>query len=363
MMRTVQNDVGTGTSTNLRSSIFSSRWIKVLLGLFLLNYLDYYHGCRSISRTITKHLSSSEYLPELTKGEALALDLCGHSPSKEIAPGARRKAYITTLPASENPEEPCRLKNMKQIWKQAYPELEMEEVFSFRSPIRGLAVVVTLLLALDHAERDNIDLALFLEDDAVPFNISGGLTWVEEFNAALEQWPTNSLALFLGAHNIQTYAPPEHHHKLDDNSESRSRVILLKEAFGAYAFAVRRAHFQCLREHIQRVLSYPNLRLNGKWTYDHDWFWWHRDQLFAAKTPAFLTTPLLVDHSSGFSVTWGKSRRSSWMGQRDWWNYQKKPEESYVHIYLFVLFVAIIICIMMRRRIPVPRSTSQIRTP
>jgi hypothetical protein len=38
----------------------------------------------------------------------------------------------------------------------------------------------------------------------------------------------------------------------------------------------------------------------------------------------FISCPLLVDHSPGWSSTWNRQRKDIWMGHRDFWNFKSR---------------------------------------
>eukprot|EP00510_Aplanochytrium_minuta_P004682 CAMPEP_0184014778 /NCGR_PEP_ID=MMETSP0954-20121128/5898_1 /TAXON_ID=627963 /ORGANISM="Aplanochytrium sp, Strain PBS07" /LENGTH=282 /DNA_ID=CAMNT_0026295397 /DNA_START=236 /DNA_END=1081 /DNA_ORIENTATION=+ len=226
---------------------------------------------------------------------------CGFASAEEARPEGKRKAYVTTLP---NPKDPGRLDRMQEKWKLAYPELEMQLIHSFRNSGRGLAVLVSMLYAVKQAEDDDVDVAIFLEDDAMPFAREDDEPgkWKKEFDEVLREWPTNSAALFLGMHSISTHHPVDLH----------ARVNLLRHGYGAYAIAVRKAHLGCIRDYLQYTLLNP---LDSRCLiYNHDIAWWKSDRLFGSQAPAYVATPLLVDHGEGYSLTWNGIRgvESDW---------------------------------------------------
>mmetsp|Transcript_5907 Transcript_5907/g.6793 ORF Transcript_5907/g.6793 Transcript_5907/m.6793 type:complete len:164 (-) Transcript_5907:1236-1727(-) len=111
-------------------------------------------------------------------------------------------------------------------------------------------------------------------------------------------------------HSISTHHPVDLH----------ARVNLLRHGYGAYAIAVRKAHLGCIRDYLQYTLLNP---LDSRCLiYNHDIAWWKSDRLFGSQAPAYVATPLLVDHGEGYSLTWNGIRgvESDWMGRPDYWN-------------------------------------------
>mmetsp|Transcript_18416 Transcript_18416/g.44338 ORF Transcript_18416/g.44338 Transcript_18416/m.44338 type:complete len:301 (+) Transcript_18416:163-1065(+) len=233
---------------------------------------------------------------------------CGFSHESESMPDAIRRGYVMTLPEADG--EPGRYSRFLREWTAAYPALDMQQIKTFRAPRRGLGILAGNIHAVDRAIEDNVDTAIFLEDDAKPFKPVDAETWKAQFDKLLMRWPNNSMALFLGAHNIRP-------HRVDPKKLSRSPellesgIIRADDAWGAYAYVVRKSHLRCLSKYLRDLVAQDSR------AYSHDAVWWKG--LFKTETPAYVSAPLLVDHHPGFSMTWGRNRSDAWMGKRQWW--------------------------------------------
>eukprot|EP01089_Gocevia_fonbrunei_P020623 TRINITY_DN7724_c0_g1_i1.p1 TRINITY_DN7724_c0_g1~~TRINITY_DN7724_c0_g1_i1.p1 ORF type:complete len:279 (+),score=32.98 TRINITY_DN7724_c0_g1_i1:59-895(+) len=207
-------------------------------------------------------------------------------------------ATVLTLPYSE---ESGRYTEFVGLWQEVWPSLNIYPILGVTGTIRGLGHTVSTIQMLESAHRMGSDIALILEDDAVPFEAT---TLEEDIKAVLPYWEPRSPILFLGAHHIKQAEQPD----------LQTGLTKIKNSLGSYAYMVRREHLLCLANHIRLYLSKPSQM------YSTDHFWW-KDVFPHYSSLPVLATPLLVDHKSGgWSSTWGKIRKPSlWEGKRNWW--------------------------------------------
>merc|ERR1712070_1281665 len=135
-----------------------------------------------------------------------------------------------------------------------------------------------------------------------------GVKWPADFYLAYDNLPKEASIMLLGGHHIKGLTTPNFD----------TLLTRVKSAYGAYAWAIRRNQMYRLRDFWFSLSQQDTEAYNC----DEDW---HR--LWTDSAPAFVSTPLLVDHFGVYSNTWGKLRSEvanggdAWQGHRDWWNF------------------------------------------
>lgn len=190
------------------------------------------------------------------------------------------------------------------IWK----ELTLVPVEAFRHPTRGLGCTLSHIVALERAIDMNIEIGVFFEEDAIPFN---NHSVSESIVKMLTHWHKDSPVLFLGAHHMVSNT----HANIDDG------VTYVTRALGTYGYMVRKQHFQIVVDSLRNDLT------KAKKAYSPD-------VIISSitgnnRSHCAVATPLLVDHPSGkFSVNWGHNRPiSNWEGQSHWWKIKYKNDK------------------------------------
>lgn len=211
------------------------------------------------------------------------------------------KAYVMNIATQQD-----RLSDYMGWWRSAWPELEIDVVTAIVEEKRGLGILKTFIKALNKAIDDNVEVAMFMEDDAKPFE---DVKWPADFYAAYDNLPKEASIMLLGGHHVRATTKPNFDTLLTQVTQS----------YGAFAFMVRRPQLFRLRDFWFDLAQKTTLE-----SYSCDEAW---HELWTNEAPAFITTPLLVDHYGIYSNTWGKLRSEvisggdPWMGKRDWWNF------------------------------------------
>eukprot|EP00284_Hemiselmis_tepida_P017536 CAMPEP_0174923918 /NCGR_PEP_ID=MMETSP1355-20121228/6900_1 /TAXON_ID=464990 /ORGANISM="Hemiselmis tepida, Strain CCMP443" /LENGTH=3102 /DNA_ID=CAMNT_0016169659 /DNA_START=138 /DNA_END=9443 /DNA_ORIENTATION=+ len=219
------------------------------------------------------------------------------------------KGYVLNMDQYED-----RWDNMVEWWGSVWPELSVSRVQTLPTEVRGLGSGAGHIKALEMAVADGVDFALILEDDALPYDVSQLYphrisSWSTVLGNLVAQLPPHSSVLLLGGHHIHPNP------KWDTDPSYRAAcsskgLVQIFRAYGAYAYVVRRDQIPPLlslwKQHVQRETQE---------SYSIDTAWW---ELWET-SPAFLATPLMVDHASGFSHTWSKWVFRDWEGIREWW--------------------------------------------
>jgi hypothetical protein len=228
---------------------------------------------------------------------------CGKSYQSDVtgsSAGLRYKGYVISMD-----EQIDRYENFSSWWCEAWPELEIERVPAVTMPKRGHGVALSWVHALDKAMADGADVVMMFEDDAKPFE---DVSFPGDLEKVLDDCPQSMTILALGGHHFMAESP-----KLEKNL-SATRMSKL---YGAYAWAVRKDGIERLRD-LWTAHAAADIE-----AYDIDVEWW---KLFTDAHPAFVATPLLVDHgwnSTVWSNTWDSIRHDEWQGKRDWWNQKR----------------------------------------
>lgn len=234
-----------------------------------------------------------KFIPMPTKGQL-------QEKKKSTGKPPHLKAYVMNIATQQD-----RLSDFMGWWRSAWPELEINVVTAIVEERRGLGILKTFVKALNKAIDDNVEVALFMEDDAKPFE---DVKWPADFYAAYDNLPREASMMLLGGHHVRATSKPNFDTLLTQVTSS----------YGAFGYAVRRPQMFRLRD-FWFDLAQQDLEA---YNCDEDWH-----QLWTTDSPAYIATPLLVDHYGIYSNTWGKLRSEvnnagdPWMGKRDWWNY------------------------------------------
>eukprot|EP00122_Pirum_gemmata_P007425 Pgem_evm1s6817 len=227
------------------------------------------------------------------------------SNDNEFTAMEKRKGYVMTLPFTDK----SRLDSFLGAWNMFYPQLEMEPIYGSLTETRGLGLVFSFINAVDLAIEDDVDVAFFFEDDALPFAeyYKNKKSWLRDLEKVLKKWSTlpNVINLYLGGHAFYTPGKANYEFGL-------TRVI---HSYGTYGFAIRKKHLKCysklLRDHVEK----------RRYSYDVDYMLFClKGHIFrlTSKYQAMVATPLLIDHNPGFSYTWKKKIRRPFEGVKEW---------------------------------------------
>ena len=223
----------------------------------------------------------------------------------------RIKAYVTTL-ALVLPEHKPRIERFSRNWNDIPLNYEVNDAIMLEED--GLGCSQSLLNAVEKAMKDGTkDFYLFLEDDAAPFEGVTPEQFEMQLKSTVNQWPTISPYLLLGGYWMC--------HSEDPNKgpDGQGGVTRIEVAMGSYSILMKKSFLpefhRLLSEHIHRKISH----------YSPDAFLF-RDKYFDDSRPAYIATPLLVDHSPGYSATLGFYRKDPYMGKPRWW--EEPPDED-----------------------------------
>lgn len=228
--------------------------------------------------------------------------------------------------------------NMIKWWGAVWPDLAISRVQTSRTDVRGLGAGIGHITALEMAAADDVDFALVLEDNAFPFDVSRldpqfspNSSWAAVLGNLIAHLPSRSSVLLLGGHHIHPNP------KWDTDSRYRAiwrskGIVQIFRSFGAYAYIVS-------REQITPLLSLwkQHIEQENPDGYNIDIAWWELWKI----SPAFLATPLMVDHASGFSHTHSEWAAREWEGVSEWWTIARDdvwsdmfryswPDEAYI---------------------------------
>jgi len=180
--------------------------------------------------------------------------------------------------------------------------------------------IAALDLAIADQMQSKANVVLFLEDDAKPF-VESEKPFQETMSDLLtERWPPDARIVLLGGHHIATYDGIQPNH-----ADGATRIT---HAWGTYGWAIRKDYMPTLRDHWNQYVNQ-----------DRDYYAcdesWHE---LWGDVPAYIATPLLVDHAPGESAsisnTWADeadkakaekilSEYADFEGRSDWWNLER----------------------------------------
>eukprot|EP00122_Pirum_gemmata_P011108 Pgem_evm1s10282 len=214
----------------------------------------------------------------------------------------KRKAYVMTLPYKGQ----GRYEMFRKTWANVYPALELHPIYGSLTQTRGMGLVFSFIKAVDQAIEDDVDVAIFFEDDAIPF-AGEEANFVRNFEIILQRWANipEAVMLYLGGHGFIAPGPADYVMGL-------TRVI---HVFGTYGFAVRKRHLKCyaklLRKYVEEERNIYNVDIMMFCT---------KGTLFrqSSKYTALATTPLLIDHKTGISHTWKTKVSRPFEGNKEW---------------------------------------------
>ena len=220
-----------------------------------------------------------------------------------------------------------RMSRFRHAWSTAWPRLQIRQQVSFRNhdSLRGIGLSASFLIALEEAlQVQDFDVLLVFEDDAIPFpevvwpgqgpnDLDSHINKLEERHGA---------GLFLGGHAIKGYNGE------DVNKELPSGVVRATAGFGSYAVAIPKKSIPFVVKRFREALAQPpeSSIPSALKLYSTDVIlWW----AFAGlqlddrnSSGAYISTPLLVDHATGFSNTWNMTLNRKFEGRRDFWNFE-----------------------------------------
>jgi len=219
----------------------------------------------------------------------------------------RVQAYVTTL-ARTLDKHKDRLETFRENWKEIPLQYEVNDaILLTKDSEEGLGCSKSLLNAIEKAMNDGTkEFYLFMEDDAAPFASISSNKFSQQLTETIYEWPHNSPYLLLGAYYIC---------HLEDPNKRRNNlggVTRIQVGMGSYAIMMRRSFLKKFHRQLSRHINQKDI------VYAPDAFLF-RDNYFDDSRPAFIATPLLVDHSPGYSSTMGIMRKDSHMGKPRWW--------------------------------------------
>jgi hypothetical protein len=225
-------------------------------------------------------------------------------------------AFVLSMNRSSSlPTNETRLGQFRNAW--AAVGVPWSVVVTEFTPQKGAGSAFGHRRAWALAEQQGCVVCIFLEDDAVPFHSS---TFREAAARVFRHWPASSRHLLLGGWHVER-APG-----FSLNASLRDGVGPITAALGAYGYAVRGRHLKELMHWADTTIF---SRPRRKYSIDMAvWAYW------ATHGPASIATPLLVDHSDGYSFTHRtySPRRKVWQGRDDWYNVWPELEPGTTHL-------------------------------
>lgn len=228
-----------------------------------------------------------------------------------IAIFGRVQAYVTTL-ANILDEHKGRLKVFRENWKEIPLQYQVNDAVLLEAD--GLGCSQSLLNAVEKAMNNATkEFYLFLEDDAAPFASMSRIKFAQQFTHTLAEWPQESPYLLLGGCFVCHLEDP------NQGLDGLGGVTKIQVAMGSYAILIRRSFLKEFHGLLQRHIN------ERRSHYSPDAFLF-RSSYFNDSQPAYIATPLLVDHVPGHSASLGFYRADPWMGNPRWW--ETKLSES-----------------------------------
>mmetsp|Transcript_55427 Transcript_55427/g.104060 ORF Transcript_55427/g.104060 Transcript_55427/m.104060 type:complete len:357 (+) Transcript_55427:119-1189(+) len=224
--------------------------------------------------------------------------------------GRRFLAKVVTLPCQADvAKDTLRFRRFENAWRQAWPQLKFDRIFTWKNSekLRGMGVNSAYLRGLQDALTAPVefDYVIFFEDDGIPFQQT---LWPESLDVRLDELEKMGpeRPLLLGGHNV---------HWVQERCAANASVIPISLAWGAYGVVVSRTA-------AKRLLEVLMARMEQKTGDEHpiDLLLF---TLYEKPNQAYISSPLLVDHATGYSATWGKkvTAQKVWEGYRDFWNF------------------------------------------
>merc|ERR1712151_305304 len=105
------------------------------------------------------------------------------------------EAFVVNLP-----EDQDRYIKFRQWWDGAWPELHINRVEGIRRSVQGQGILESFISALKSAQASNVDVAMFFEDDAKPFETE--MPMKQEVERLVSNWPENSSVILLGGNHF-----------------------------------------------------------------------------------------------------------------------------------------------------------------
>jgi hypothetical protein len=203
------------------------------------------------------------------------------------------------------PEHKPRIERFAQNWNNISLEYEVNDALMLKKD--GLGCSKSLLNAVEKAMKDGSkDFYLFLEDDAAPFQGVSAAQFETQLSHTIDQWPKISPYLLLGGYWMCHTEDP------NQGPDGLGGVTRIEVSMGSYAILMRKSFLpqfhELLTAHVNKDIQH----------YSPDAFLF-RDKFFNDSQPAYIATPLLVDHSPGYSATLGFYRKDPYMGKPRWW--------------------------------------------
>jgi hypothetical protein len=258
------------------------------------------------NKWLTKGVASHAFKKpkEMEKQHERYMDIVGVPNPRQSDTFRRIKAYVTTL-ANVLPEHKPRMERFAANWNSLPLEYEINDALMLKED--GLGCSKSLLNAVEKAMKDGTkDFYLFLEDDAAPFEGVSAEQFEEQLSNTIHEWPRISPYLLLGGYWMCHSEDP------NQGPEGKGGVTRIEVAMGSYSILMKKSFlpdfYRLLSAHIDRKISH----------YSPDAFLF-RDKYFDDSRPAYVATPLLVDHSPGYSATLGFYRKDPYMGKPRWW--------------------------------------------
>jgi hypothetical protein len=224
-----------------------------------------------------------------------------------MAPGVGNSApapskmhmYVVSLDGvpGAGPENAGRLAAFKQAWRaQCDDEVEFTWCPGVVDNRRGYGLTNAFVGCIKRAIEDNAPRAYFFEDDARPMQrdfCSG------HFRAELlDSSPSDALAVLVGGHTFERAA----------QSVDSGRYLPLQGSYGTYGFGARGAALPALLAGLREDMSSelysshdPELEMVSPDVAIHR-------IAASAEKRIYVTSPLYIKHSAGFSNTWGRHR-------------------------------------------------------
>ena len=153
---------------------------------------------------------------------------------------------------------------------------------------RGWGLTRGLVKCLGKAINDDVEIAAFFEDDAMPTALGSNFDCLRA-----KAVPTDAFVIMFGGHNFE-------YGDTDDVIRGSCRYKHVTRSFGTYGFAVPRASLLALQAGYQTDLQRPERNLAP----DTSWF----NFATQAGKRIYVTQPHNVYHPAGYSNTWRKQR-------------------------------------------------------
>lgn len=265
---------------------------------------------KQIAKKTGKTLRSDSSGNIRTNCENSQFSFCAPAVSKTS--GRRFIAGVITLKETIG----TRLSAFRASWENVWPELHVKAMLCYRHniSIRGYGVLSCMYQLLEYATYydEDYDYLLIMEDDARPHK---NATWPtgdkeNDLDFMLDEFEKrNGSGLILGGHHVKGYDKTKLFNKVLPKGKG---IIKATYARGAYGMMIPRTHLSILREYYSKTLR---RKYNTNMATDsEDFHAWRR-----YGNGGYVAVPLMIDHQSTWSATWGRVNIQSIEGRRDWW--------------------------------------------